>query len=341
MHKPPKNVDLIPFADERHWLAARSKDVTASVAGALFGVHEFITPYDLWADKSGRIAREDLSGNIAIQRGKLLEPVAVELMRQEHPEWDIHHNTGAKTVYYRASNQRIGATPDTLVECPDRGPGTVQIKSVEQSIFRRKWTPDGIAPEPPLWIAMQVIIEAHLTGSKWAAVAPLVVGHGITLPIIDIPLVADVMDAVIAKTADFWDGIESGVEPVPDFSLDGDTIDGLHPTDQGGEIDLVSDRSVYALIEQRSDLLDQRQTAIDKITEIDNRLKHAMQGCGLAYLPNGMRMTWRNQRRVAADGTVNVFRVLRVPRPADQVLDAPSAPKPQPTTKINDTRWQF
>ena len=70
-------------------------------------------------------------------------------------------------------------TPDLFVECPERGRGIVQIKSVEGSIFRKKWRdPETNEIAPPLWIAVQGIVEAHLDGAQWAAVAPLVVGFG-------------------------------------------------------------------------------------------------------------------------------------------------------------------
>ncbi|MEW5421918.1 hypothetical protein HNS03_08355 [Amorphus sp. 3PC139-8] len=119
------------------WIKVGEADVTASVVGALLGCHEYTTPYKLWALKSGLIV-EDPEETEAMKRGRLLEPVAVELLRQRHPEWDITHNTNPGT-YYRDPAARLGATPDVITHDPARGPGLVQIKNVEQSVFRRKW----------------------------------------------------------------------------------------------------------------------------------------------------------------------------------------------------------
>jgi len=339
----PSHVEQLRFKDRSAWLAARGKDITASVAGALFGVHEYTSPYELWAQKSGRLISGSLD-SAALERGEMLEPVAVRLLRRKRPEWEIHHNTGAETVYFRDAANRIGATPDTLVMCPDRGPGTVQIKSVEQSVYRRKWTPDGAEPEPPLWIAIQALLEAHMTGSRWACVAPLVVGYGIDLPVIEIPLVGDVMPALIAKAAEFWAMVDSGEEPPADYSRDRQTIEAMYPTDNGGEIDLVSDRAVYALVEERAALIEGKRSTEARIDQIECELKDRMRGAALAYLPGGLRMTWRTQRRVAPNGKVNVFRVLRVPTPKDMVLPPPRAAEPEPAApqpRKRNEPWKF
>ena len=341
-HEIPAHIDQLRFSDRAAWLHARGRDITASVAGALFGVHEYSSPYELWAEKSGRVFPDELDSP-ALERGELLEPVAVKLLRRKRPKWRITHNTGTDTIYFRDPVNRIGATPDTLVICPERGPGTVQIKSVEKSVYRRKWTPEGSDPEPPLWIAIQAIVEAHMTGSRWACVAPLVVGYGIEMPIIDIPLVEDVVPALIDKTADFWSLVESGEEPPADYSRDREVIEAMNPADDGGEVDLVSDRRAYALIEERAAIQDGIKAHEARRDEIDAELKHKMRGAALAYLPNGMRMTWRTHRKTGPDGRQSVYRVLRVPRPPELVLPPEPAaePAPAPPKRQQDEPWNF
>ncbi|MDF3606523.1 hypothetical protein PE067_10465 [Paracoccus sp. DMF-8] len=100
-----------------------------------------------------------------MKRGRLLEPVAVQLIREQNPAWDVTHN--AANEYWRDPEARIGATPDTIVRCPERGLGTVQIKSVEQSAYRRNWLDAEGNPEPPLWIQHQATLEAHMIGAQW------------------------------------------------------------------------------------------------------------------------------------------------------------------------------
>ena len=116
-----------PVTDRTAWLKMRERDVTASVAGALFGdgVHDFTTRYGLWALKSGRL-RQDPGETDAMRRGRLLEPVAVQLMRELRPAWTIE----PCATYFRDAGERIGATPDAFAVDPDRaGFGVLQIKS--------------------------------------------------------------------------------------------------------------------------------------------------------------------------------------------------------------------
>src|SRR5258708_3490433 len=188
------------------WLACRSQDVTASIAGALLGVHPYSTAYGLYLLKKGLIA-EDPEETGPMRRGRLLEPVAVQMLREDKPNWTIHdHPIG---YYYRDPASRLGATPDVLATDEHGKPGIVQIKSVEPSIFRRDWKNEDGTIEPPLWIVVQGIIEAYLTGAEWAAVAPMVVGFGLEMPVIPIPLHAGILDRLKAEVSEFWQRIEA------------------------------------------------------------------------------------------------------------------------------------
>lgn len=299
--------------NEAAWHRLRSKDITASVAGALIGEHDFWTVYKLWALKSGQLF-EDFEETPAIKRGRLLEPVAVEMLREMQPTWKIQHNTGKAVQYYRDTESRIGATPDVIAICPIRGQGIVQIKSVEKSTFRRKWLADNEVPEPPLWIAVQAIIEAYMTGSAWAAVAPLVVGFGIDMPIIDIPLIPGVVDRIKRESRAFWEMVESGDEPTPDYLRDAETIDALFANaDASGEVDLSQDKELRLRIKDRARLMATRKDCDASLSAIDAEIKAKMRGASLAHLAGGDKITWKAQRKIGTDGRATAFRVLRVP----------------------------
>jgi hypothetical protein len=232
----PGAIERIECPNDTHWRALRHDDVTASVAAALLGEHEWETAYSLFISKSGAL-ENDVEDSGPVRRGRLLEPVAVQVLREEHPGWIIQHNAAAARVYYRDPEARIGGTPDVEVRDQERGFGVVQIKSVEASVFRRKWCADG-APEPPLWIAVQAIIEAALTGATWAAVAPIVVGHGVEMPLIDIPLTSApaIMARLRAEVAAFWKRVAENDPPPPDYARDGATIARLYGADDGSTI---------------------------------------------------------------------------------------------------------
>lgn len=268
------------IASREQWLGLRQRDITASIAGALLGVHEFTTPYALWCLKSGRI-EEDPEESAPMRRGRLLEPVAVELMRELRPTWKITRGD----TYLRDPDSRIGATPDVFVEDPDRGPGIVQIKSVEAMVFRKKWKDSETGDvRPPLWVAVQGIVEAHLAkeshGAQWVGVAPLVVSHGLEMPIIDdIPIHGGVIDRLKLETEKFWRRVERGEAPPADYGRDGEIIAQLYGLTNTETVDLTGDNRLPELLAE-NEALSQTESATKKRraeikAEIIEKMGHA------------------------------------------------------------------
>lgn len=310
----PGAIERITPRDRAAWLRARGQDVTASTVGALFGVHEFITLYELWALKTKRLP-SSMDETPPMRRGRLLEPVAVQIMREEKPDWQITHNA-AENVYFRDPAARLGATPDVIVEAPGRGLGVVQIKSVEASVYRKKWIADDGEPEAPLWIALQATLEAALVGAEWAMVAPLVIGHGIEMPFIDVQLLPGVMDAIADRTADFWQMVAEDREPPVDYDRDGDLLDRMHPYNNAGEeVDLTADNRIPALIAERAALLASSKDTAARIASIDTEVKSKMGAATVAHIAGGQRITWRTSKRAAFTAPPATFRSLSYPKP--------------------------
>ena len=304
-------IKRIKVTDTAQWHRLRRADVTASVVGALFNAHDFVTPYALWASKTGRAP--EVEETPAMQRGRLLEPVAVQLLSEQHPDWTLVHNA-AGGHYFRDPDHRIGGTPDVIVtKAPGRDRGVIQIKSVEASVYRRKWLVDG-EPEAPLWIALQATLEAYLTGAKWAAVGPLVVGHGVEMPLIEVPLVEGVIDAIKIKAGEFWRDVAAGNEPPLDYERDGALLDHLYADgDEEEAVDLTTDERVMALVTDRAEALAERLAAEKRIAAIDAEVKAKMGDAVLAYLPGGRRIVWRKQRRPGGYVAPSNARTLRYP----------------------------
>lgn len=308
-------IEVIQPRDRNAWLRARGQDITASVVGALFGVHDFVTPYELWATKTGRLPRQDDETD-AMRRGRLLEPVAVQILREERPGWKIHHNA-AENTYYRDRDRRIGATPDVIAECPQRGRGIVQIKSVEAGIYRRKWVGDDGNPEAPLWIALQATQEAFLTGAQWAAVCPLVIGFGIEAPLIDIPLdnMPGVIEAITERAADFWAMVREDREPPVDYERDAALIDRLYAIgDPREEVDLTGSPRVTELVEIIRSARAEADRLLAAVEAAGAEIKAAMGTAEVAHISGGRTITWKTQKRRGPDGRWITARPLRLPK---------------------------
>lgn len=310
-------IEIINPKDRRAWLALRGKDITASVVGALFGCHDYVSELELWAMKTGRLPRQE-EETPAMRRGRLLEPVAVQMLREDQPDWQIEYSSDLQT-YYRDPAHRLGATPDVIVTCPRRGRGIVQIKSVDSLVFRRKWHPEGMdgATEPPFWIVLQSVLEAHLTGARWAAVAPLVIGHGLELPLIDVPLdhMPEVIEAMQQRTAAFWQLVEEDREPQHDYERDASVIEALYAHgDAREEVDLTGNEDIDRLVDAANEARDSMLAAEAAHVRYQAEIKALMGSAEVAHLPGGRTITWKTHRRPTPGGVPTIYRVLRLPK---------------------------
>ena len=260
--------------DRTAWLALRNQDVTASTAGALLGVHDYQTPLGLWSLKAGR-TKEDPEETSPMRRGRLLEPVALQMLREDRPNWQVK---GGRNYYWRDQNARIGATPDCYGFDENGTPIVVQFKTVEPMVFRNKWQGGdkfGVI-EPPLWIVVQALIEAKLTGANRAFVAALVVGFGIDLYVVEIPLHDGVLRRVMDEVATFWESIATGTAPTPDFKKDSDLIVRLFPVKQGVVLDLRDDNMLPALVERDIEYAAAAKTANDLRDAVRSEIRYKL-----------------------------------------------------------------
>lgn len=310
----PAGVEIIPCAGDALWHAARARDVTASVAGALLGVHEWETPFSLFMAKKGQAQEQEETE--PMRRGRLLEPVAVQVLRERHPDWMIRHNSGAGRVYYRDPLARMGATPDVIADCPERGRGVVQIKSVESSVFHRKWKVEGEV-EPPTWIAIQAIIEASLTGAQWASVAPIVVGHGVDVPEIEIPIHFGVMTRLRRAVEEFWDRIERDDPYPPDYARDGALIADIYADDNGDEIDLSGNARIVEIMCARDELKKREADGADAAKQrkiYDAEIIHLLGNAARGRLADGRLIEAKTVRRAGYEVAPSSYRTVRIKR---------------------------
>jgi len=298
-------IERIAVVSRDQWLALRRQDVTASVVGCLLGVHEYQTPYGLWALKTGAVG-EDPEETGPMRRGRLLEPVAIAMLREERPAWQVK----PAGVYMRDPAARLGATPDVLAFDPERpGLGIVQIKTVEPGVFRKKWRDEDGEVTPPLWIAVQAIVEAHLAGAQWAAVAAMTVGFGVDLHVVPVPIHGGVVDRIYAAVADFWRMVAEGRAPDPDYGRDLRLVETLF-AGRDEIVDLSGDNALPALADEREALSSTKSAAEDRLKEIKAEFLVKLGGAEAGRIADGRLITARRVERkgyeVKASSYINV-----------------------------------
>lgn len=294
--------EIIPITSREQWLDLRKSDITASVAGALLGCHDYTTAFEQWAIKTGKFT-PDGAQNAAMLRGTLLEPVAAKLIAMERPDWKVIE----PNVYLRDPETRTGATPDRWIECPQRGMGTAQIKSTADLIFKQKWRdPDIREVVVPLWIAVQAMIEADLAGHSWACVALLVVGLGLELHIIDVPIHRGVLKRVRDEIAKFWAIVDSGEPMQPDYARDGDALAKVYSRGDDPDIDLTGDEEFAAWIVRRDSLKARIDEATGDLDTVKNQVKARLGNAAIARC-GSRTVTWKvvNKREYIVPASSN------------------------------------
>ena len=304
----PPRVEKIHVGDRTQWLALRRKDVTASVAGALLGVHPYQTAYGLALEKTGR-ADEGEAENGAMRRGRLLEPAALAALGEDRPDWTI---TPMGRTYYRDASARIGATPDAFARAPDRpGFGIVQVKTVAEPIFGSKWRVDGEVTLP-LWIAVQANVESYLAGADWACVAAMVVGYGLDVHVIDVPLHPRLMMRVRDEVRAFWAILDAGQMPDPDYARDGEAIARAYADAIPGTVlDLSGDNELPGLLAEREAIKAARADHDERLKVIEAEIKAKIGDAETAILP-GWRITHKTTHRKGYAVAPTTFRALRI-----------------------------
>lgn len=309
-----EQIDLTDLSRDQ-WLDLRRQDVTASAIAPLLGVDDgFGSAYSLWALKTGLIS-EDIEESGPMLRGRLLEPVALQLFQEQNPTW----RTFNPKVYLRDPSIRLGCTPDAFIEHPERGRGILQIKSVEGSIFAKKWRDEETRElQPPIWIAVQAITEAHLAQANFAMVAALVVGFGVDLHVVEVPIHPGVVTRIRQAAVDFWQQVGSGQTPAFDWRKDGDLLAQLYGEDNGSSIDLTGNNSIRALAVEHAELSKQEKAAKDRKKEIKAEVLGAMGEHAIGLINDRVFLTLKTVNKRESIVKATSYRDLRFKKGADE-----------------------
>ena len=307
------SIEILRPSSRDDWLATRRQSVGASEVGALLGVHPWISGFELFAKKTGKIT--DDSDSPALRRGRMLEQVAVQMIAEERPDWKLQPNPMPGGEFYRDGEVRLSCTPDLFVEEDGQiGYANCQIKSVQSSVFRKEWRDEAGELMPPLYAVVQSLVEARLTGSARAYVAALVVDYGIDVHIIEIPMHQAVVDRAIQATRDFWAMIDRGEEPPIDYARDGEAIERMFAADDGSEVDLSGNERAAAIRQQRTltaSFIKQHE-ATKK--ELDAEMQHILGNHSAGIFADGKKVTWRTINRKGYEVNPTTFRQMRYPQ---------------------------
>jgi hypothetical protein len=292
-------VEILTPSSRAEWLSLRGATIGASESPALFGIHPWLSAYELHHLKAGTIAADQTETG-PMRRGRPLEEVAVKFLQEERPAWAVRGNiVGEGGRFYRDVEAGLSCTPDAFVIDPEReGTGICQIKSVEPSVYRSRWRGDDGQVEVPLYVAVQAVQEAFLTGATWAVVCPLVIGFSIEMPVLEVPLHRGLTERLISEVGAFWRGIRAGTPPDPDYAKDGALLERFW-AGAGEEVDLSSDNEIPALVAERERLSAEKGAAEKRLKEIKTQLFAKLGNAAFGRLGDGRLLTAKRVTRGA------------------------------------------
>jgi len=312
----PIDAKIFAPSSRQDWLNQRRSVIGASEMPSLFGepddhdVPSWASLFRLFSVKTGKT--KDVEENESMRRGRLLEPVAIQIIREEHPDWIVQYNTLPNLQYFIDDDNRIGATPDAFVKIPGRsGRGIIQVKSVERSVFRKRWLQDG-AVVPPIYVAIQASIECEITESQYAFIAPIVVSHGIELPLQEISLTPGLYAAAAARSRAFWEKVDRGEPYEPDYNKDGDLIREIYAeAAPGKEIDISGDNEVMELAENDRVLSGIEKETLAARKEVKARMLVKMGDAEIARFNGSVIATARTVHKKGYEVKPTCFRSIK------------------------------
>lgn len=221
-------VAIIEIQNDAHWHELRAQNIGGSDVAALLGVSPYKSKWQLFMEKSGKLEAEDLSQNKAVQAGVYLE---AGIAKWASDIWFM--NLEKSNVYHTVDDvPGMGASLDYY----EPGGAPVEIKWSSRG---HGWHYEGEwIIEAPEYYLLQVQHQIACVGAS----------HGWLIALIDneprrmlVQRHDRVIDAIKSGITQFWADIRNGVEPDPDFSLDGDAIGRLMESTPYAEIELDSD----------------------------------------------------------------------------------------------------
>ena len=210
-------IESIDITDKQSWLESRLQDVTSTEVSALYGLNPYSTEYELYHQKKNKEIIH-LDENERMTWGLRLEKSIAE-GAAETMKWDIE----PMNVYMRKPDNRIGSSFDYKINSKADGPGILEVKNVDGMVYHRNWVDDGQGNiEAPEHIELQVQHQMEVADMEWCAIVALVGGN--TQKIVHRKRDRTIGDSINAKVKKFWDLVDAGRAPSPDYEKDAEYI---------------------------------------------------------------------------------------------------------------------
>ena len=266
------------MADEKKWLEARREGIGGSDASVIVGLNRWKSPFQLWLEKTGRAAPEDLSGNEYVYWGKVLE----EAVAQRFCELT------EKKVQRRGLLQMeecpfILASVDRMVVGENAG---LECKTCN-GFAAKEWEDD----EVPAAYYVQCQHYMMVTGCDRWYIAVLIGGNRFVWK--EIPRNDAEIDLLLEAEVDFWNSVTTGTMPEVDGSES--CKDALAAEFRGGVTEpLTLPKDAASIVERIQELDSAKKQMLEDLEHHKNQLRKMLGDYELGYAGD-YKVSWKTQ----------------------------------------------
>lgn len=268
-------------------VAERTKYIGASDAAAVLGLSRWKTPLQVWAEKTGAVAPEDLSDKLPIEVGNELEELVAKLYAKR---------TGKKVA--RVNETQFHPNYPFIAANLDRrivGEKAILECKTASAWKAKEWEGEDVPQE----YVIQALHQLGVTGADRCDVAVLIGGNQ-DFRIKSVYRDEAAIGEIFHKEADFWTRfVEPKVMPQTVTADDSGILGKLFPN--GQEVEAVDLGQTAAEIAAGIAALESQKDAIEAAIEKEkNGLRLAL-GTNAVGVAGSYRVTWKNQETTRLD----------------------------------------
>ncbi len=262
--------------DRAQWLEERRKGIGGSDAAAIIGLNNYVTPYMLWADKTGRLPEKE--DNEAMRQGRDLEGYVAQRFTESAGKRVHIHSGIIRNPTYPFAHANI----DRKVSGERAG-----LECKTTSVLNLKKFKNGEFPEH---YYVQCIHYLAVTGYDRWYLAVLILNQGFRWFTIERD--EEEIHALMKAEQEFWDTYVIPDIPPP--------VDGLSPTSRAlQEVYRLPDSDSEAKPLYQSDILNDYQDLKRQIAMLETQKKKCEQilqqelGNSISGICGGIHIDWK------------------------------------------------
>lgn len=292
---------IIPIdlrGNQKGWHALRRKHIGASDIPALFNCGNSYTPTlnELYHEKRGNLPPEQ-GINLLAELGKAMEPFIAFVVSDIHG-WRLEP---CAEYHEHPEHKHLGCTLDYFVIESEHGPGTMQIKNVQQ------WAPGWTQNRAPDHVELQVQQEFLVTNAariaegrqpfKWGCIASMHAGNPEDVRVMLRAPDPKIHKHIIERSTRFMADVAAGKEPPilgsEDYGHINDMFKFAEEAADPDPLDLRGDAKLDNYIAEYLEQNGIKKSADIKATEMKTRILHRL----MREVPQGGKVFKRHACR--------------------------------------------